>query len=257
MKIIGSDLWHKPLITLLPTTPQLLVLLLSALFTIEIFIMHILPNIVSNAPTTTIVEDLTAALILTTLCAPFLWRLIIGCKRTEKELSLAAKVFEHMGEAISVTDANNKYISVNPVFTRITGYGLEEIMGETPRIMTSGCHDIVFYQNMWESINESGYWQGEIWDRRKDGTVYPKWLSVVAVKDSREQLQNYIAVFSDISERKAADERIHFMAHYDALTGLPNRVLLHDRILQAITAASRFKKKVAILLSRSGQVQGY
>jgi diguanylate cyclase (GGDEF)-like protein/PAS domain S-box-containing protein len=142
---------------------------------------------------------------------------------------------------------NNHYILVNPAFTRITGYTLEEAIGQSPRIMASGRHDAAFYESMWNSIIESGYWQGEIWDRRKNGEVYPKWLSIVTVKDNHENILNYIAVFSDISERKAADDRIHFMAHYDALTGLPNRVLLHDRIFQAITVAPRFDRKVAIL----------
>lgn len=168
-------------------------------------------------------------------------------KKSEKELGLASKVFENMSEAIGVTDSDNNYVSVNPAFTRITGYSQEEVIGENPRIMASGRHEPAFYQKMWESINENGYWQGEIWDRRKNGDIYPKWLSIVALKDARERLQNYIAVFSDISERKAADERIHFMAHYDALTNLPNRVLLHDRLLHALMSAPRHKAKVAIL----------
>ncbi len=168
-------------------------------------------------------------------------------KRSEKELNLAAKVLENMGEAIGVTDADNKYISINPAFTRITGYLPEEIIGKAPALMASGRHTSEFYQMMWESINKDGQWQGEIWDRRKNGEEYPKWLSIVAVKDSGERLQNYIAVFADLSDRKAADERIHFMSNYDALTGLPNRELLHDRILQATIAAKRLRKKVAIL----------
>ena len=168
-------------------------------------------------------------------------------KRSERELGLASKVFDNMSEAIGVTDADNNYISINPAFTKITGYTPEEVIGKNPKFMASGRHGTEFYQRLWESINESGYWQGELWDRRQNGEVYPKWLSIVAVKDMQERLQNYIAVFSDISERKAADERIHFMAHYDALTDLPNRVLLHDRILHALTSAPRLKKKVAIL----------
>ncbi len=167
--------------------------------------------------------------------------------RSEKELSLASKVFENMGEAIGVTDADNNYISINPAFTKITGYPPEEVIGKNPRFMSSGRHDDAFYERFWETLTTSGYWQGELWDRRKNGDEYPKWLSIVAVKDAQERIQNYIAVFSDISERKAADERINFMAHYDELTALPNRVLLHDRLLQAIIGAPRHKKKVAVL----------
>ena len=168
-------------------------------------------------------------------------------KQSEKELSLAYKVFENMGEAISVTDSDNNYISVNPAFTKITGYTPEEVIGKNPSFMASGRHDREFYQSMWESINTNGYWQGEIWNRRRNAEIYPKWLSIVAVKDTQEKLQNYIAVFSDSSERKAAADRIYYMAHYDALTGLPNRALLHDRILHAIVSAPRLKNKVAIL----------
>ncbi|MDD5285963.1 MAG: EAL domain-containing protein [Desulfuromonadaceae bacterium] len=168
-------------------------------------------------------------------------------KRSEKELILAAKVFENMNEAIGVTDEYNNYISINPAFTKITGYTPEEVMGKNPMLMASERHDTEFYKRMWDSINENGEWHGELWERRKNSEVYPKWLSMVAVKDSQERLLNYISVFSDISERKAADERIHFMAHHDELTGLPNRALLHDRILQAIMSAPRLKRKVAIL----------
>ena len=167
--------------------------------------------------------------------------------RSERELSLASKVFENMGEAIGVTDADNNYISINPAFTRITGYTPEEVIGKNPRFMSSGRQDNVFYERFWETLNTTGYWQGELWDRRKNGEEYPKWLSIVAVKDAKERLQNHIAVFSDISERKASDERINYMAHFDALTALPNRVLLHDRLLQAITKAPRHRKKVAVL----------
>ncbi|CAH2031326.1 sensor domain-containing protein [Trichlorobacter ammonificans] len=168
-------------------------------------------------------------------------------KMSERELGLASKVFENMSEAVVVTDADNNYLSVNPAFSRITGYTQEEVIGKNPRIMSSGRHDAEFYRQMWEAIRTNGYWQGEIWNRRKNSEIYPKWLSIVAVRDAGDQVQNYIAVSSDISERKAADERIHFMAHYDALTGLPNRILLHDRLLQAILYAKRQQTKVAIL----------
>lgn len=168
-------------------------------------------------------------------------------KMSEHELSLAAKVFENMSEAVIITDAENNFVSVNPAFTKMTGYTQDEILGKNPSIMSSGQHDAEFYQQMWDEIIKNGYWQGEIWNRRKNNEIYPKWLSIVAVQDSNNKIQNYIAVSSDISERKAADERIHFMAHYDALTGLPNRVLLHDRLLQAILHAKRKNTKVAIL----------
>ena len=167
-------------------------------------------------------------------------------KRAEKELSLAAMVFEHMNEAVGVTDADNNYISINSAFIRITGYAPEEVIGRNPKFMASGHHDALFYQRMWESINENGCWQGELWNRRKNCEIYPEWLNIVAVKDVQGRVQNHISVFSDISERKAADERLHFMSNYDVLTDLPNRTLLHDRILQAIMSAPRLKRQVAI-----------
>jgi diguanylate cyclase (GGDEF)-like protein/PAS domain S-box-containing protein len=169
-------------------------------------------------------------------------------KRSEKELGLATKIFENIGEATVVTDAENKIVSVNPAFTEITGYAAKEAIGKNPRIMGSGRHDKEFFRSMWAAILDTGHWQGEIWDRRKNGDIYPKWLSISVVRDKPGgQIRNYIAIFSDITERKEAEKRIQFMAHYDALTGLPNRVMLHDRLSHDISHAARNHKHVALL----------
>lgn len=168
-------------------------------------------------------------------------------KKVEWKLGLAFKVFENMNEAVLVTDADNSCIMVNQAFSAITGYTLEELKGKNPRMMSSGRHDAAFYQEMWKSLFSTGYWQGEIWNRRKNGEIYPQWLSIVVVRDERDKTRNFIAIFSDISERKNVDERLYFMAHYDPLTGLPNRSLLHDRLLQAITYAKRQGTRVAVM----------
>jgi diguanylate cyclase (GGDEF)-like protein/PAS domain S-box-containing protein len=169
-------------------------------------------------------------------------------KRSEKELGLATKIFENIGEATVVTDAENNIVSVNPAFTEITGYAAKEVIGKNPRIMGSGRHDKEFFRSMWAAILDTGHWQGEIWDRRKNGDIYPKWLSISVVRDKPGgQIRNYIAIFSDITERKEAEKRIQFMAHYDALTGLPNRILLHDRLAHDISHAARSHKQVALL----------
>jgi diguanylate cyclase (GGDEF)-like protein/PAS domain S-box-containing protein len=169
-------------------------------------------------------------------------------KKSEQELGLAARIFESIGEATVITDAENNIVSVNPAFTRITGYAPEEALGKNPRILSSGRHDKEFFRSMWGSINSTGRWQGEIWDRRKSGEIYPKWLSISTIKDNGTGgLRNYVAIFSDITERKEAERRIQYMAHYDMLTGLPNRALLHDRLFQYLNHASRSGKRVALL----------
>ncbi len=165
-----------------------------------------------------------------------------------ERLHLSAQVFESSGEAIIITDNQNRIVSANQAFARITGYMPEEVIGRDPKLLASGRHDRAFYQNMWHAITGAGYWQGEIWDRRKNGEIYPKRLAISAVKDESGEIANYIASFSDITEHKEADERIRYMAHHDALTRLPNRTLLQDRLEQAIAAAERSKKRVGLLL---------
>ncbi len=165
----------------------------------------------------------------------------------EQALRLAATVFEIVDEAVVVTDLNNRIVSVNPAFTAITGYAPEEVVGKNPKLLASGSHSPVFYQAMWRALAESGSWRGEIWNRAKSGKVYVEWLAIKQVRDEQGEASHYVAVFSDISERKAAEERMQQLAHYDALTGLPNRTLFHDRLQQSLAKAKRDKTCLALM----------
>ena len=168
-------------------------------------------------------------------------------KQAEAQLRLWAMVFEGSGESIFITDANRKIVSANRAFYETTGYTAEEVIGKDPAILSSHQHDRAFYQNMWAAIRDVGHWQGEIWDRRKDGEVFPEWLAITAARDPEGHITHYIAIFSDISERKAAEERIRFLAQHDFLTGLPNRMLLQDRLSQELAHARRSGRRIAVL----------
>jgi len=168
-------------------------------------------------------------------------------KESEATIRLWATVFENSGEAVMITDPDNRIISVNQAFTDITGFAPGEVIGADPSMLASGRHDAEFFGEMWRRLNAYGHWQGEIWDRRKSGEIYPKWLGISAVRDRQERLTHYVAVFSDISERKAAQERIEHLARHDPLTGLPNRSTLADRVEQAITHAQRAQSRIALL----------
>ncbi len=167
-------------------------------------------------------------------------------KRTEQELRIAATAIEAQ-EGIMVTDANNVILRVNQSFTRLTGYSAEEAIGQTPAMLHSGRQDPKFYRQMWETLTRDHYWQGEIWNRRKNGEVYPEWLSITSVINAEGQITNYIGSFSDITRRKAAENKIEQLAFYDPLTGLPNRRLLHDRLQHSFATSARHHKQGALL----------
>jgi len=168
-------------------------------------------------------------------------------ERAEHALQLAARVFESSGEAIVITDPDNLILSVNRAFSKLTGYSRDEVIGRDPRLLKSDRHDQAFYQELWESLLGTGHWQGEIWNRRKNGEVYPEWLSITVVRDTQGEVLNYIAIFADISEIKAAMQQIEFLAHYDPLTRLANRRLLEQRVEQLIALAARNKEQLALL----------
>lgn len=168
-------------------------------------------------------------------------------RRGQEQLRLAAQVFVNSAEAIVITDVNNNIMQVNRAFTQITGYNAEDAVGNNPRILKSGQHDREFYQKMWETLLSTGSWQGEVMDRRKSGEIYPKWLSLAVVRNEAGEITNYIALFSDITERKASFDRIQHLAHFDALTNLPNRTLLNEHVDQGILAAKRNHTKLALL----------
>lgn len=155
-------------------------------------------------------------------------------KQTENSLRIAAAAFDSQ-EAMIVTDVHSVILRVNRAFTENTGYTPAEVVGQTPSIFKSGRHNAMFYREMWDAIGKQGLWQGEIWDRRKDGTVFPKWMTISAVKDENGEVTNYVGSHYDITERKKSEVRINELAYYDQLTGLPNRTLLMERLRQAIT----------------------
>ncbi|HEX8964419.1 MAG TPA: EAL domain-containing protein [Rhodocyclaceae bacterium] len=168
-------------------------------------------------------------------------------RRTEQRLQLSDKVFQNTQEGILVTDGVGNIISVNPAFTAVTGYLPEEVMGKNPSVLQSGRHDGAFYGAMWSELAMTGQWQGEIWNRRRNGELYPEWLHISAVRDAAGCVVYYVAVFSDISLVKENEERLHHLAHYDALTGLPNRVLFADRLRHAMAHAKRSGTGVGLL----------
>lgn len=160
-------------------------------------------------------------------------------KQSESSMRLANQAFESSLEGMTITDANGTILSVNSAFTAITGYSVAEVVGRNSRMLSSGRQSREFYEAMWQSINSTGKWQGEIWNMRKDGSVYPQWLNISRVKNEHGKVTNYVGVFSDISERKSAEERILHQVYYDQLTGLPNRVLFNDRVNQVMSSAKR------------------
>ena len=172
-------------------------------------------------------------------------RLLMTLKQREESLEaakaklrIAAVAFESQ-EGMMITDSNGVIVRVNKSFTEITGYTAEEVVGQTPRLLKSGRHDASFYAEMWERIHRTGSWQGEIWDRRKNGEIYPKWLSITAVKPVGGTVTHYIGSQTDITERKATEDAIRHLAFFDALTKLPNRRLLNDRLSQSMAASKR------------------
>lgn len=165
----------------------------------------------------------------------------------EKQLKLHATAFRSAHDGITLTDALGNILDVNPAFSRITGYERSEVIGRNPRVLKSGRHDHEFYAAMWKSINDSGSWRGEIWNRNKYGEIYPELLSISAVRDeATNQLTNYVAVFADIGRLKAQERQLTQMAYYDALTELPNRTLLADRLIQGIAQSRRSETLMAI-----------
>ena len=172
---------------------------------------------------------------------------ITANKQAGDDLRIAATAFESQ-ESIMITDANGVIVRVNKSFTKTTGYTAEEVMGQTPRILKSGRHNADFYSEMWDTISRTGTWQGEIWDRRKNGEIYPNWLTISAVKADDGVVTHYIGSHIDITERKAAEEKILHLAFYDPLTLLPNRRLLMDRLQQALAFSARIGRDGALLI---------
>jgi diguanylate cyclase (GGDEF)-like protein/PAS domain S-box-containing protein len=161
---------------------------------------------------------------------------------------LTTAVFDGISDGICITNAKGEILLTNAAFTKVTGYAESEALNQTPRLLKSGIHTPAFYENMWNNIKRQGTWQGEITNRRKDGGLITEWLNISAVLDGSGRLTNYVGLFSDLSERKAANERINYLSSFDPLTDLPNRNLFADRLGQSLANARRFNRETAVIL---------
>ena len=168
-------------------------------------------------------------------------------ERTALRLQQAAAVFGNTSEAIIITDARQRIVAVNPAFTAITGYSAGEVLGKNPSLQHSGMQDQAFYRRMWADLNETGQWQGEIWNRRKSGEVYAAWENISAVRGHDGSVAQYVAVLADITPVKRAQQQLEHIAYHDVLTGLPNRLLFAAGLGQALERAKRHGHRVALL----------
>jgi diguanylate cyclase (GGDEF)-like protein/PAS domain S-box-containing protein len=164
-----------------------------------------------------------------------------------EQLEQAKAVYESSSEGIMVMDRNNRIISVNPAFVHITGYSYDEVVGRDPKILRSGLHTAEFYAEIWRSLQETGTWRGEIWNKRKNGQVYPQSMRIDTILGDDSEVSKRVCIFSDITEKKLAEEQIKHTALHDALTDLPNRILYEDRLHQALAMARREKTSLALL----------
>lgn len=171
---------------------------------------------------------------------------VIQHKRANEEYSLSSLVFNSAREGIMITDSHSKIITVNPMFSEITGYSREEAIGKSPNILSSDKHDAKFYADMWHAILTKGNWQGEVWNRKKNGKIYPEQLSISTLEDETGQPQHYVGLFSDITRSKEQQKSLELMAHYDVLTQLPNRALFADRFEQSIAHSKRNNSLLAV-----------
>lgn len=169
-------------------------------------------------------------------------------RRSERKLKQAESIFENTIEGIIITDADVKILSVNPAFTRITGYEEDEVRGKNPKILSSGKQDNAFFKRLWESLRSGGYWQGELWNRRKNGETYAEWLTISVILDANNKVKNYIAVFADITSSKIAHDEFEFLAHHDPLTKLPNRLLFNARLTHSLSRIKRTGHNLAVLM---------
>ena len=169
-------------------------------------------------------------------------------KEREAKLNLAAVVFQQSREGITLTDAQSNIILVNQAFTKITGYSESEVLGKNPRLLASGRHSQAYYQAMWQTLEHKDFWSGEIWNQRKDGSVFPMWLTISTMRDAQKKVSHYLANFTDLSDTKAAEKRIQWLSFFDPLTLLPNRSLLKDRTKLSLSMAERAGEPLSMML---------
>ncbi|WP_236233850.1 EAL domain-containing protein [Pseudomonas tohonis] len=180
-------------------------------------------------------------------CVLTIARDITERQQMQEKLLQAATVFESTAEGVMITDTEQRITAVNRAFTEITGYSEAEALGQSPRLLASGQHDSAFYAAMWHQLAADGHWQGEIWNRRKNGEPYPEWLTISAVRNRDEQITHFVGVFADISTLKHAQARLDYQAHHDPLTGLPNRILFESRLQAALLDATTDAQQGAVL----------
>ncbi len=167
-------------------------------------------------------------------------------KQVEEAQRMAASVFSSTQEGIMITDAQHNITDINPAFSSITGYSRDEVLGKNPSLLKSGLHDIGFYEAMWKAINQQGFWRGEIWNRKKSGEIFTEWLTISAVADKQSKITHYIGTSSDITQLKEHERKLKLIAHYDPLTGMPNRILLADRMHLAFAQTKRDNRLMAV-----------
>ncbi|MDO6563332.1 EAL domain-containing protein [Amphritea sp. 1_MG-2023] len=170
----------------------------------------------------------------------------LALEKSQHNLKLVDKVIEASMEAILICDHHAHIVRINPSFTEITGYTSAEVLGKNPNILSSGRHSPQFYLDMWHCLTEQGFWQGEIWNRRKDGSVFPEWLSITSIKDDSGKITQYASIFTDLTEIKKSEARIKRLAYFDELTRLPNRKLFHDRLQVSLGYAKEHEHRVAV-----------
>lgn len=168
-------------------------------------------------------------------------------KRAEKEILFASKIYENIEEGVLYTNSRGKILSVNPAFQIVTGYSEEEVLGQNPSILQSGYHDETFYKAMWDEINRNGIWKGEIWNKRKNGEIYPEWLTISSICNEVGEVTNYVAVFTDITDRKQKEDKIQKLERYDVLTGVANRYVLNKELQHQIEMAEKYNQLLAVL----------
>ncbi|WP_406543664.1 PAS domain S-box protein [Clostridium ljungdahlii] len=164
-------------------------------------------------------------------------------KQLNDELLISYRIIGTAMEGILMTDASGNIIKVNDSFQRVSGYKKDDLIGKNPRILKSGRHDKTFYLNMWHSLSTNGYWEGEIWNKKKNGKIYPKWMSITSLKGSDGAVENYISISTDISKIKKTEDKLHSLAYYDLLTGIPNRTLFYERLERSLIRANDNKKQ--------------
>ncbi|MDO9318034.1 MAG: EAL domain-containing protein [Gammaproteobacteria bacterium] len=245
----------KKLLVLLNTPMRVVIAVGAVILAAELLIMLLLgighPYLVDIPQAAwTLIDPIALTVIVAPALHFMVWRpmskQLVELERSRSELRVAAIAFES-GEGMLVSDANNVILRVNHAFTRITGYTHEEVVGKNPRLLKSGRQDANFYTAMWESINNTDAWEGEIQNRRKNGEIYPELLNITAVKDQNGTVTQYVATLSDITSRNEAADKIKQLAFYDPLTGLPNRRLLLDRLNQALASCMRSGREGALM----------